>query len=242
MRTVILAVAFASQAIAQPADGASADRARAIVMRHMEAIGGLAAYSAVQSAHVVMTLRYPLAELTMRTEMWTTKPNLAYMRTRSDFGATDAGFDGKVYWTITPGEGARILTRPPDLLNAAVFDPYSALARYDVKHVGLRDRGGKQMEALEFVAADGQLYTQYFDPKSGLFSRLEVGSPSAPLSSIRFDRYRKFDGLLYATQVITKLGDGNESVGKVLSVDHKPVDPKRYELPPSVRDMARRNP
>lgn len=209
-------------------------------MRHMEAIGGMEAFSAVQSVHMVLMMRLPVAGMDMRAEMWTTKPNLAYLHTRSPVTTTEAGFDGKVFWSLDEEEGAKILSRPPDLLNAAAFDPLAALVRYDVKYVGLKDRGGRKMETLQMIAGDGQLYTQYYDAETGLFSRLDVGDPSSPLSTVRFEKYKKFDGLLYATVYTTKMADANESVSRVLTVDHKPVDPKRYELPKAVRDLAAR--
>ena len=239
---LLLAVAVTMQLSAQPSDTSNADRARAVVMRHMEAIGGIEAYSAVQSVHTTLSIRMPVGGVELRMETWVTKPNLAYFIARSEFGTSEGGFDGKNFWTNDSGEGARLLNRPPDLLNSAVFEPLLAWARYEVKYLGQRERGGKKTEALQIVAGDGQLYTQYFDIETGLFSRLEVGNPSAPVSSIRFDRYKKFGSLLYATVYSTKVGDGNETTSRVLKIDHDPVDPKRYELPKALRDLAAKRP
>jgi hypothetical protein len=239
---LLLSIAVTPPLSAQPTDTSNADRAKAIVMRHMEAIGGMEAYSAVKSVHTTLSIRMPVAGAEVRMETWVTKPNLAYVIARSEFGTSEGGFDGKTFWSNDSGEGAKLLNRPPDLLNAAVFDPLSAWARYEVKYLGQRERGGRKMEALQMVAGDGQLYTQYYDIETGLFSRLEVGNPSAPLSSMKFDRYKKFGSLLYATAYTTKVGDGNETTSRVLKVDHDPVDPKRYELPKELRDLAARRP
>ena len=240
MRALIIALTVAAQLSAQTSDTANVDRAKAVVMRHMEAIGGMAAYGAVQSVHMVLSIRLPVANLEIRAETWATKPNLFYMTTRSEYGTSEGGFDGQTFWSVDSDEGAKILKRPPDLLNAAVFDPLSAWALYDVKYVGQRVRGGRKMETLEMIAGDGQLYTQYFDSETGLFARLDVGNPSSPLSSIKFDRYKKVGPLLYATAYTTKFGDGNESVSRVLKVDHEPIDPKRFELPKAVQDLRRK--
>ena len=236
----LLAITCASPLAAQT-PASTRERAREVVMRHMDAIGGLQAYSAVKSMHAVMLLRIPAYDVDIGTEMWISKPNLAYMVSRSQFGWSEAGSDGKRYWTMDSEEGPRILTRPPDVLNAHVFDPYAALTMYDVTYVGVRDRGGKKHDALQLTAGDGLLYTQYYDRETGLLSRVEVGNPSAPASSMRFDRYRKFGGILYATQVITRVGD-MELAARIKSVDHKPVDAKRYEAPRAIRDLAAKTP
>ena len=242
MRTLIVAVAIASRLSAQPSDTSNADRAKTVVMRHMEAIGGMEAYGAVKSAHMTLAMRMPVGDVEVRMEMWLTKPNLAYFIARSEFGTSEGGFDGKTFWSNDSGEGAKLLNRPPDLLNSDVFDPLSAWARYEVKYLGQRERGGKRMDALQMVAGDGQLYTQYFDIETGLFSRLEVGNPVAPVSSMKLDRYKKFGSLLYATAITTKIGDAGEATSRVLRVDHDPVDPKRYELPKELRDLAAKRP
>lgn len=238
---VLFAVLGASILGAQPADPTT-DRARAVVMRHMEAIGGMESFSAVQSVHIMTSMRLPFG-IDMKTETWTTKPNFVYGKAWNQYSTTEGGFDGKVFWSLSTEEGARVHPRMPEVLGAsAVFDPLESLVRYDVKYAGLRDRGGRKMETLQMTGPDGQLYTQYFDAETGLFARLDVGDPSAPASSMRFEKYKKFGTLMYATVLTTKVLDADEIVARVTSVDHKPVDPKRYELPKAVRDIAARKP
>jgi hypothetical protein len=240
MRHFILVAAVASQLVAQPADTTNAAKAKAVVMRHMDAIGGLEAYSAVKSFHAAWVMQLPMG-FEQRGEMWFTKPNLAYGKFWSELGTGEAGFDGKVYWTLNPTEGARIMPSAPEGIAGAMFDPYQSFVRFDVKYLGVRDRAGKKMETLQMTGPDGQLYTQYFDPASGLFERLDVGNPAAPASSMKFDRYKKFGNLQYATVIKTWMGDAEMS-SRLISVDHKPVDPKRFEAPDAVRDLARRTP
>jgi hypothetical protein len=242
MRTFILVVACASQLAAQPSDTSNADRARAVVMRHVEAIGGLEALNAVQSVHMTASMRLPYG-IDMRTETWRTKPNFVYGKAWNQYSVSEGGFDGKVFWSLSNEEGAKIHSRMPEVLGAAAaIDPLHSLSLYDVKYVGLRDRSGRKMETLQMTGPDGVLYTQYFDAETGLFARLEVGDPSAPTSLMRIEKYKKFGTLMYATVLTTKVLDGGETVARVTSVDHKPIDPKRYELPKAVRDIAVRKP
>ena len=240
MRTMILALVCGSSLMAQPSDTSNAAQARAVVMRHMEAIGGMEAYGAIQSARMLVTMKLPFG-IEQRVETWTTKPNLAYGRIWNQHVNGEFGFDGKVAWSIDSEEGPKILAVPRDIMGSAAYSPYEALIRLEPRYAGTRDRGGRRMDVLEWTAGDGQRYTQYYDVETGLFSRLEVGDPSAPTSVMRFDRYKKFDNLLYATVMTTKLTDANETVARIVSVDHKPIDPKRFEIPKEIKALTVRN-
>jgi hypothetical protein len=240
MKAIVLALACASSLMAQSSDTSNSARARAVVMRHMDAIGGVDAYSAIQSVRILVSMTLPFG-IQQRVETWTTRPNLMYGRIRNQVVSGEFGFDGKTAWSVDTEEGAKILAVPPDIMGSAPYSPYEALIRFEPRYAGVRERGGKRMEVLEWTAGDGQRYTQYYDLETGLFSRLEIGDPSAPASVMRFERYRKFDQLLYATLMTTKLTDANESVARVMSVDHKPIDPKRFELPKEIKVLTARN-
>jgi hypothetical protein len=238
MRYLIAVAVLASQLAAQPADTSNAAKAKAVVMRHMDAIGGLDAYSAISSFHVSYAMQFSIG-FEQRAEMWFAKPNLVYGRFRSEYGTGEGGFDGKVYWTVNSDEGPRVYPRPPESLAAAMFDPYQSYVLFQPKYV--EQKGEKPTEVLQMIGPDGELYTQYFNARSGLLERLEVGNPNAPVASIRFDRYRKFGKLQYATVIRTKM-DEQELVTRVIDVDFKPVDRKRFEPPSQVRALVGRTP
>lgn len=240
MKAIVLALVCASYLMAQPSDTSNGARARAVVMRHMEAIGGMEAYSAVQSTRMLISMKLPFG-IDQRAETWTSKPNLMYGRIWNQHINVEFGFDGKTAWSIDSEEGPKILSIPRDIIGSAPYGPYEALIRFEPRYAGTRERGGKRMEVLEWIASDGQRYTQYYEVDTGLFSRLEVGDPSAPTSVMRFERYKKFDNLLYATVMTTKLTDANESIARVMSVDHKPIDSKRFALPKEIKAIAARN-
>lgn len=240
MRTMVLALVCGSALMAQPSDTSNAARARAVVMRHMDAIGGMEAYSAIQSAHMLVSIKLPFG-IDQRAETWTTKPNLLFGKIWNQYINVEFGFDGKVAWSIDSEEGPKILPAPRDIMGSAAYGPYEALVRFEPTYAGTRDRGGKRMEVLEWTGSDGQRYTQYYDIETGLFSRLEIGDPSAPTSVMRFERYKKYENLLYATVMSTKLTDANESVARILAVDHKPIDPKRFEVPKEIKSLTARN-
>lgn len=237
---LILAAAWPAGLTAQGTDTSNAARAKAVVMRHMEAIGGMEAYSAVQSVHTTLSMRLPFG-IDQRAETWTTKPNLAYGKVWNQHASAEFGFDGRIYWSIDTEEGPRILSRPPDVMGSAAYDPYAALVRYEPVYLGTRERGGQKMDALQWLGEDGQRYTQYYDRETGLFARLEVGEPTSPVSVMRFERYKRFGPLLYATVMSVKLADATEVTSRTVSVDHEPIDPKRYELPKEIKALVARS-
>ena len=241
---LILGLVLVSQpplAGAQAGDTANATRARAVVMKHMEAIGGLEAYSAIQSMHSVLEMHFPKGELDLRVETWATKPNLLYMKSRSTAGTAQGGFDGKVGWMQFEGESFQVLPRPPK--NAwAPYDPFATLTLNDVKYLGVRTRGGRKMEALQMVGSDGQLTTQYFDQETGLLTRVDMGNPDAPATTLGFEQYKRFGTLLYATRLTTRIPDYGEASARVVSVDHDPIDLRVYELPKGVQEIVAKKP
>src|SRR5688500_5862995 len=109
-------------------------------------------------------MQLPFAAGDMRIATWSTKPNLVYVSSRSSYQSAEGGFDGTVAWTRSNEEGLRIV--PMLQKQPGAFDPYEALARFDVRYIGSREKGGRKVEVLQMVDATGQVNTQYFDAET----------------------------------------------------------------------------
>ena len=96
--------------------------------------------------------------------------------------------------------------------------------------VGRREIDGK---AYDVVRADVDTLStmNYFDAVTGLLARTEVVGETPTVMT--FHDYERFDGLLFATRMVTRVGDKGEMVTRVVSIDHKPIDLRVFAPPPN---------
>ena len=217
-------------------------KARAIVQRHIAAIGGEAALRASKPTHLVMTMSRSGSPAVIRMESWQSAPRLYTRMETPGLGVTEVGFDGKTAWTISPQLGAMILGDLPEEM-IGPRDLTAELRQHPMAYDGVRDIGGKKYDVVVFTV-NGATSTAYYDPKSGLMAGMTPEKSPGPPGhmSMTFDQWKRFGPIRYATRLTARTADGKEeTVTRIESISYDPIDPARFELPAKVHELKARN-
>ena len=236
MRNRLVGLALTLLTLPAAAQDPKADSAKAtaIFERYLEAVGGNKD-AEPKSRHIVTVMSASTASGAMsgeiRTDTYASAPNLRYVKTEMPgLGVVEQGFDGKVAWSNSPFSGLAILPGVPKGLKSSYglgtwqLDPGPAV------FVGRREIDGKSYDVVRAVV-DTMTTMNFFDTDTGLLARMEVASE--PQTVMTFHDYQRFDGFLVATRMVTRIGDKGEMVTRVISIDHKPIDPKVFAPPPN---------
>ncbi len=217
-------------------------RGRAIMQRHIHAVGGESALR-VKPTHMVMTMQMPGSPAVIRMESWQSAPRLYSRMETPGMGTTEMGFDGKTGWMISPVLGPMLLGElPTEMTNPA--DVASGIRHLPLTYVGVREIAGKKYEAVEYVVGDTLKATGYFDPSSGLMAGMTPEKTPGPRGqmALSFDEWKRFGTMLYATRMTTRMADGKEIVMRVESISNDPIDAARFELPARIAELKRKKP
>ena len=236
----VLAATQAAELRAQSGGQRQDAKARAIVQRHREAVGGDAAIRSIQHAHTVMMVPMPGGRGDIKHESWKSAPNLVYMRDEMPgLGVSESGYDGRIAWRLSKAAGAMIIPIPPKV--ASQWDVVGTWDTQPISYAGLRTIGGRQYEAVLVMSPQTGNSTDYFDPKTGLLAGVDFEKQPGPPGhmSMSLENYKRFGRLLYATRITSRNAKGEVVVSRVISVSHDRIDPKRYALPEAVRKKAR---
>ena len=227
---------------AQPVSLHDTARARAIVQRHMDAIGGEKAL-AVKHTHMVLTMSMTGSPAVILQEDWRSLPRFYSRMTVPGMGTTEMGSDGTTSWMISPQLGPVILKKSP-IDSIMSPDPLKLLAQKTMTYIGLRELAGKRHDAVRFLGPDSTNYTAYFDPATGLMAGMNFEKPPGPPGqmAMRFDDWKPFGGVLYAMRMTMRLPDGKEIVTRVDSISTAPIDPQLFALPAGVRELQNKKP
>ena len=218
-------------------------RARAIVQRHVEAVGGEAALSAAQPTHMVMTMSMGSPDVVTRMETWKSG-RLFYNRMEAPgMGTTEMGFDGKTAWMLSSQIGAMILDSLPSG-STGPKDYAEELKRLPVCYLGVREFAGRKYEAVRIQGPDGTSGTMYFNPSTGVMAGMTPDNTPGPPGqmTMSFEDWKRFGSQWYATRMTTRTADGKELVTRVESVSNEPIDAARFELPAKVRELQTKRP
>lgn len=233
---------------ASPAAGAQTlPPADQLVERHVEAVGGRAAYERHDHRRLELEMSMPAVGMTMQMEMLQSRPNLTLTRMTIPGTVTmRSGYDGTVAWVSDPmsGSGARIITGDEleQTLRQADFDSGINFARHfpTMETVELTEMGGRACYRVRMVTAGGDEVFNCFDSETGLMVgavMTQTGPMGRMEAEMLFEDYREFDGLLMPTVTRTNTM-GQEMVVTVTSVSHDPIDPSVFEAPADVRALA----
>jgi hypothetical protein len=240
----VQAAPFAQDAASSTGSGQALPTARALVDRHMKAIGGTQAYAKVSSIHATGSLEIVGQAITGTVEIFSARPAKLLLRVDiTNVGKAEDGFDGKVGWEIDPLAGPSVLSgrRLTELKDDAFFDgplhgPEHVKTMTTVAKTEFDKRPAYQ---VKITYASGNEATEYFDVDSGL----EMGSEASrqtsmgvlPVTSVVRD-YKKFGDLLQATTLV-QTGLGIQQVFHLTSFDYNAVPASAFDVPASVKPL-----
>lgn len=239
--------AEAAQAPAQAAAPAALPDARAIIDRHVEAIGGRAAVLSYSSSHVRGRVEIPATGMSGPFEMFAAKPNLSLMRmTITGIGDMQEGFNGTVAWVLSfngpmLSEGRQLEEKKFD------SDFYSELrdaSRYasitTVERTTFDDRACYK---VKFVHKGGNEDVEFYDVETGLRAGAEIrrevpGGMGVVNSTMTLRDYKRFGKLLSPTRQTVR-AMGVDQVVSVESIEYDTVDPKVFEPPEPIKALIK---
>jgi hypothetical protein len=163
-------------------------------------------------------------------------------------GVTEAGFDGKVGWTVSPLTGP-VLLEGDALKQLRATGPTTSMLAIE-NFVGLA-LGGRELidsravDAVFGASANGDSATYYFDVGTGLLAALRTHRSGGLLvdsaAMILFADYKRMAGTLMPTKVTVRI-PGRELVVHTIHMDHDPIDSAKFAAPEALRPMVKRAP
>jgi len=221
--------------------------ARDIVSRHIKAIGGEAALSAVSSMRIRGRLEIPSQKIVGDLEVLTARPaKQLYRVTVPSIGRIENGYDGAIGWSVSPAAGPELFSgrQLAEAADDAWFDgPLHAPGHVrELTTLARADFDGKPAYKVRVVFMSGSEQIEYFDTKTGLQIGVESSRamPQGVVQSVSILRdYRKFGQLLHAsTQLQRALGF--EQVLTIVSCEYNVVPSSAFEPPAEVRALRPR--
>ena len=219
---------------------------REIVARHLTAIGGEAAFKAVQSIHARGTLALTAQQIEGTIEVFSARPNKQLVRgTITGFGASETAYDGSIGWSIEPVSGATLLTgrQLVEMADDAVFDSplYPPTHVKDLTVVGREEFDGRQAYRVRVTYVSGSEQFDLFDVSTGLLigseARRETMMGILPTTTIARE-YKAFGALKLATVLVQK-ALGFEQVVTLTSYEFNTVTPETFAVPPRIKALIK---
>jgi len=220
--------------------------ARDLVARHVAAIGGQPAFSAVKSMRLRGRFELTGQNISADFEMIAARPSRLKLHVDiPGLGVNESGYDGKVGWTLNPQLGPRLLAgrELDELATDANFDATLHLAR-EFKELTTLERtsfDGHPAYKVRAVFNSGVEQIEYFDVDTGLEIGWEASRETelgvVPTTAMLRD-YKKFGALLQPTTVVQK-ALFLEQVLHVTSCEYNVVEDRAFELPPQIKALVK---
>jgi hypothetical protein len=243
----ILVASVVATPVARQADQSPLPSGQELVARHVQAIGGRAEYKAIRSMRGVGRMEIVGAGIGGDLEVLTARPNRSLMRiTVPGIGRIEAGFDGKVGWSIDPLAGPEVLTgrRLDELREDGWFDStlYESDFVKSVRPVEHTTFGGRAAVKAQIVLVSGRELTHFFAVDTGLHIGVEseraVAQGVVPMTGI-FDDYRQFGSLRLPTALVQRALGVDQRV-TFATYEFNSVPDSAFALPASIAALAGR--
>ena len=238
--------AAAKPAAAKPATAAALPTARAIIDRHIKAIGGRQAILAHTSSHATGTMSLAGAGITGMLDIYGAKPDKSLVKiSLGGIGDVFEGFDGTNAWSLSPMTGP-VLTQGKELAEKKFdADFYSDLhepGRYvSMKTIEKADFDGRPCYKVSLVKKDGSEDIDFYDVQTGLkagaLGTRESQMGPMTVTQVHSD-YKKFGDLLVPT-TLKQTAMGVEQVLKLTSVEFDNVPPSTFDPPVQIKALIK---
>lgn len=220
--------------------------ARAIVERHVTALGGAKSMASATSMRATGTLAMPAQGITGTVEIMAARPNRTLLKAViAGIGTLESGFDGERGWTVDPITGPMLLTGKQ--LEQATFDavfdgPFHDLTRYaSLTAAGVETFDGRKTQRVNAVSTSGDVSAEYFDVETGLHagsvSTRETAMGPIEVTSLVRD-YRRTGDSLQAHQLVQKMM-GVEQVITLERYEFNIVPAGAFAMPPAVKALIK---
>ena len=220
--------------------------ARAILDKHLAAIGGRQAVLSHKSTHATGTLSMPAAGVTGAVDVYGAQPNRTLLKvTLGGVGEVVEGFDGTHGWSISPMTGPMLLEGKQ--LEEKRFDSeFHSELRGDDRYVSLTtleqvDFEGRSCYKVRLVRKTGGEDIEFYDVATGLkagsITTRETQMGMVTGTTVETD-YKKFGNLLQPTTVRSQVG-GLQQVITITAVDYDNVPASIFELPPGIKALLK---
>ena len=234
-----------------PADGkaqapAVLPAARAVIDRHIEAIGGRKAVLGHSSTHASGTMSMPSSGVSGTVEVYAARPNRSLIKiTLGGIGEVLEGFDGTVGWSLSAITGP-MLTLGKELEQKKFDAAYDAdlhdTARYkSMRTVEQTTFQGRPCYKVSLIHLDGTEDIEYYDVETR-FRVATVATRESPMGPVNvtlsYGDYKKF-GDLFVPTTMKQATMGVEQVLTFTSVEFDTVAPSVFEPPPAIKALIK---
>jgi outer membrane lipoprotein-sorting protein len=243
--TAIAVLVAASLPVAAQQAPSVTPEAKAIVDRHVAAVGAKSLGS-VKSMRASGALSMPAQGITGTVEISAARPNKTLLKAEiAGIGKLESAFDGERGWSVDPIMGPSLLTgkQLDQARFDAVFDStFLDLTRYaSLTAAGTATFDGRKMHRLDAVNTLGDKSTEYFDAETGLhagsISTRETPMGTVEVTSIIRD-YRKVGTSMQAHQMVQKMM-GVEQVITLEKFEFNTVPADAFAMPPAVKALIK---
>lgn len=235
-------------ALAQEADAAPVEsalpEARALIERHLDAVGGRDAVLAPASSRATGTFSIPGTGLEGELEILSADPDRLLLRIEiPGLGRVLSGYDGEVGWSIDPASGPRVLDGAE---LSAMRDQATELAAVrderlveSVRTVERTTIEGRECFKVELRWRSARTTYDCYGPDDGLLVAT-MSTQDSPMGAIEvvttLDEYRSFGHGKVATRIV-QIGMGVRQSLRIDALEYDDVDPSKFAPPDAIRTL-----
>jgi len=220
----------------------------AVLARHVEATGGVAAYDAIKNRVVHARMELMGAGVVIALTVYAAPPAAFYTLAESEAtGRIESGVSDGVVWENSAMRGPIVKdgAERDDALRDAVFDRIAHWREHlkSAEGTGEADVNGKPAFRVVATPKAGSPQTLYFDKESGLLVRIETTVTTAggavPVVAEPGD-YRKVDGIMMPFRNRMQVM-GQQRVVTIEQVEHNVALPAdRFALPAEIKALIKK--
>jgi len=220
--------------------------ARAVIDRHIEAIGGRKAVLGHSSTHASGTMSMPSSGVSGSVDVYAARPNKSLIRiTLGGIGEVLEGFDGTVGWSLSAITGP-MLTLGRELDQKKFDAAYDAdlhdTARYkSMRTVEQTTFEGRPCYKVSLIHLDGTEDVEFYDVETR-FRVATVATRESPMGPVKvtlsYSDYKKY-GDLFVPTTMKQATMGVQQVLTFTSVEFDKVAPSVFEPPPAIKALIK---
>lgn len=244
-RHTLMALALAT-ALPVIASAQALPDGKALVAKHVAAMGGREAMDKHSSLHMMGTFSMAAMGIEGPVHVWRAKPNkFVQSIVIGSFGESAQGYDGTTAWANQPGAGYMVLSgemAEQAKSQAEFLADFPEPGKYSsIETVALEDFEGKKCYKVKLVKAAGGETIQYFDAETGLVAgsirSTETQMGKMDITSVLSD-YQEQGGVKLPSKVIQKTPQGDVMI--VFNMyEWDKVDPTVFNLPDGVKALVK---
>ena len=217
-----------------------------IIARHLEAIGGEAAWKALKSMRATGTFSLPAQAMSGTLDLMSARPALMRLRvTLEGIGKIESGFSGKVGWTIDPISGPAVLAgrELTEMADDSTFDGllYGPEFIKEFVPVAREDFARTPAIKVKVTLQSGTEQFEYFDAVTGLYLGFE-GTRATPMGNVPtteiLSNYKAF-GKVKLPTIVRQRALGFETEISITTVEFDTVPADAFDLPPVIKALIK---